>query len=144
MTSSVHVNSGDCINHLSIALAESRTDPEVFDEAWKALGVVVAALYRRHPSERPTVVPAPPKPEPEPREVARQTLSEPAQKSSAAAYSVCPHCGFESVTERGTKIHVKRMHGEKADTPAKITAREAWERSHGPNLPFPGDREAAS
>jgi hypothetical protein len=28
-------------------------------------------------------------------------------------YSTCPHCGFESMTANGTKLHVKRMHGDK-------------------------------
>lgn len=56
---------------------------------------------------------------------------------NSAGHSICPHCGFESVTERGTKIHIGRMHQEET-TPPKLTAKELWERSHGPNLPYPG------
>lgn len=29
-------------------------------------------------------------------------------------YSVCQHCGFESMTTNGAKLHVKRMHREAA------------------------------
>lgn len=25
-------------------------------------------------------------------------------------YSVCPHCGFSSLTKNATKLHVRRMH----------------------------------
>lgn len=119
--SSVHITAGDCVQEVGERLAKADLAPLAFEEAWRAFGIVVSALYRPHRT-RPDVTvdlvsEAPPRP------VVQTTTP------------TCPECGFESATVRGTTTHMSRMH----PTKPQPTRRELWEKSHAPGLPYPGD-----
>lgn len=130
LVSGYHSEIADCVHSIGERLGQADLEPLTFTQAWDAFGVVVSALYRRRPKRPMPVESSPPPREP-------VTLQEAAPPTEPHVDSVCPHCGFESMTTRGTKLHISKMHKERR----QFTRRELWERSHAANVPYPGDAE---
>lgn len=127
--SGYHGDTHDCVNAISQRLGEVDVDETTFTEAWTALGEVVSVLYRRKSIRSVQAVPA------VTARPSQEDVKPQAAPTAPTVYSVCPHCGFESMTTRGTKTHIARMHKERQ----QFTGRELWERSHAANVPYPGD-----